>query len=48
MKKSLVNLAADTTGQLAVHTRTPLKKMQYRSHLLDGFVAETGLTLDPP
>ncbi|MEY9997535.1 transposase [Streptomyces sp. V4I8] len=48
LKKSLANLAAGTTDQLAAHTRTRLKKMQYRPHLLDGFIAETGLILAPP
>lgn len=48
LKKSLANLAACTTDQLAAHTRTRLKKMHYRPHLLDGFIAETGLTLTPP
>ncbi|MER6076308.1 transposase [Streptomyces sp. NPDC001817] len=48
LKKSLANLAAGTTDQLAAYTRTRLKRMQYQPHLLDGFVAETGLTLVPP
>ncbi|MEU5190163.1 transposase [Streptomyces klenkii] len=48
LKKTLANLAAGTTDQLAAHTRTRLKKMQYRPALLDGFIAETGLTLTPP
>ncbi|MFC8015439.1 transposase [Streptomyces cinereoruber] len=45
LKKSLGNLAAGTTGQLAALVRTRLKKMQYRPDFLDGFIAETGLTL---
>jgi len=28
--------------------RTRLKRMQYRPDLLDGFIAETGLTTTPP
>ncbi|MFI1178164.1 transposase [Streptomyces sp. NPDC020799] len=48
LKKSLGNLAAGTTDQLAAHTRTRLKRMQYRPHLLNGFITETGLTLTPP
>ncbi|WP_372412145.1 hypothetical protein [Streptomyces luteireticuli] len=48
MKKALANLAAGTIDQLAAHIRTRLKKIQYRSALLDGFIAETGLTLAPP
>ncbi|MEW1914944.1 transposase [Kitasatospora sp. NPDC085895] len=45
LKKSLGNIAACTTDQLAAVVRTRLKKMQYRPDLLDGFIAETGLTL---
>ena len=41
-------LAAGTTDQLAVRTRTRLKKLQYHPDLLDGFITETGLTLTPP
>jgi putative transposase len=48
MKKSLANLAACGTDQLAALAKTRLKRMQYRSALLDGFIAETGLTLKPP
>ncbi|KJK57819.1 transposase [Saccharothrix sp. ST-888] len=48
LKKSLANLAARTTRQLAAKARTRLKKMQYRTDLLDGFIRETGLTLTPP
>ncbi|SHN35555.1 transposase, partial [Streptomyces yunnanensis] len=48
LKKSLANLAACTTHQLAGKARTRLKKMQYRADLLDGFIAETGLNLTPP
>jgi putative transposase len=48
LKASLGNLAACTTAQLGKLTQTRLKKMQYRPDLLDGFIAETGLTLTPP
>lgn len=48
LKKSLANLAACTTDQLAVLAKTRLKRMQYRPNLLDGFIAETGLLLEPP
>jgi putative transposase len=48
LKKTLANLAACTTRQLAAKARTRLKKMQYRPDLLDGFIAETGLILTPP
>jgi hypothetical protein len=47
LKRSLANLAACTTGQLAALARNRLKKMQYRTDLLDGFIAETGLVLTP-
>jgi putative transposase len=47
LKKSLANLAACTVDQLAVLSRTRLKRMQYRPVLLDGFIAETGLILTP-
>ncbi|MBL3668425.1 transposase [Streptomyces sp. M2CJ-2] len=45
LKKTLVNLAACTTDELAALIRTRLKRMQYRPGLLDGFIAETGLVL---
>nr|WP_308288925.1 transposase [Streptomyces humicola] len=48
LKKSLSSLAPCTTGQLATKSRTRLKRMQYRADLLDGFIAETGLSLAPP
>ena len=47
LKKSLANLAAGTTDELAAKARTRLKKMQYRHGLLDGFIAETGLIVVP-
>ncbi|MFE4583186.1 hypothetical protein ACFRKC_47190 [Streptomyces chartreusis] len=48
LKNDLGNLAACTLDALANPTRTRLKKMQYRSDLLDGCIAETGLTWTPP
>ena len=48
LRNGLGNLAACTTDELAALVRTRLKKMQYRPGLLDGFIAETGLTLQPP
>lgn len=47
LKKSLANLAACNTDQLAALVKTRLRHMQYRPGLLDGFLAETGLTLEP-
>jgi putative transposase len=48
LKRGLGNLAARTTDQLATLVRTRLRQMQYRPDLLDGFIAETGLALEPP
>jgi hypothetical protein len=50
LKRGLGNLAARSTDQLATLVRTRLKRMQYRTGLLDGFVAETGLVYaaEPP
>ncbi|WP_327004321.1 transposase [Dactylosporangium sp. NBC_01737] len=47
LKRGLGNLAACSTDQLAVIVRTRLKSMQYRPDLLDAFIAETGLALQP-
>jgi hypothetical protein len=48
LKKSLANLAACGIDQLTAFAKTRLKKMQYRPTLLNGFITETGLTLEPP
>ena len=51
LKKSLANLAAYGTDQLAGLIKTRLKRMRYRpAAFLDGFIAETGLvyTAEPP
>lgn len=50
LKRSLANLAAVSLATLAALIRTRLKSLQYRPDVLDGFIAETGLTLDlsPP
>ena len=48
LRNTLGNLAACTTDELAALVHTRLKKMQYRPGLLDGFIAETGLVLQPP
>ena len=47
LKRSLANLAAITVDRLEALVRTRLKRLQYRPAVLDGFVAETGLTLAP-
>jgi hypothetical protein len=47
MKNGLGNLAARDVGQLAAIVRNRLKRIQYRPQLIDGFLAQTGLTLEP-
>jgi len=47
MKNSLGNLAASTVGQLAAIVKNRLKSIQYRPALIDGFLAQTGLALEP-
>jgi hypothetical protein len=34
-------------GQLAAIIKNRLKRIQYRPALIDGFLAQTGLTLEP-
>lgn len=46
LKRSLANLAAGTITKLTQLTKNRLKKMQYTDHLVDGFLAGTGLS--PP
>jgi hypothetical protein len=50
VKNSLGNLTAGTTGQLAASMRHQLDRIQRRPALIDGFLGQTGLTLDsePP
>lgn len=48
MKKSLANLATCNVDQLLGLVRNRLKRIQYRRHLLGGFLAKTGLNLQPP
>jgi transposase len=47
MKRSLGNLAACGVDQLAATIKNRLKRIQYRPELIDGFLAQTGLTLEP-
>jgi len=47
MKNGLGNLAASSIDQLAATVRNRLKRIQYRPVLIDGFLAQTGLTLEP-
>ncbi len=47
MKNGLGNLAASSVDQLAAIVRNRLKRIQYRPQLIGGFLAQTGLTLEP-
>ena len=47
MKNGLGNLAARNVDQLAKIVRNRLKRIQYRPALINGFLAQTGLTLEP-
>ena len=47
MKNGLGNLAVGRAGQLAAIVRNRLKRIQYRPALIDGFLAQTELTLEP-
>ncbi|HYB14974.1 MAG TPA: hypothetical protein VEF71_05830 [Streptosporangiaceae bacterium] len=47
MKNGLGNLAVHDVDQLATVMKSRLKRIQYRPALIDGFLAQTGLTLEP-
>jgi transposase len=47
MKNSLGNLAPGTTAQLAAAMRHQLDRIQRRPALINGFLGQTGLSLDP-
>ena len=47
MKNGLGNLAAADVDQLAAIIKNRLKRIQYRPALIEGFLAQTGLTLEP-
>jgi len=47
VKRGLGNLAACGIDQLAAIVRTRLKSIQYRPGLIDAFIAETGLVIQP-
>lgn len=47
VKRSMCNLATTSVDHLAAVVRNRLKRIQYRPDLLAGFLAQTGLTLDP-
>ena len=47
MKNGLGNLSAGNVDQLAAIVKHRLKSIQYRPDLIDGFLGQTGLTLEP-
>jgi hypothetical protein len=47
MKNGLGNLAAADVDQLTAIIKNRLKGIQYRPALIDAFLAQTGLTLEP-
>ena len=47
VKNGLGNLAACSAGQLAKIVRNRLKRIQYRPALINGFLAQTGLSFEP-
>ena len=47
LKRSLANLAKRDISQLTALVKTRLRRMQYRSGLLGGFLAGTGLDSRP-
>ena len=48
LRRSLANLAKRNLAQLTALVKTRLRRMQYRTGLLDGFLAKTGLDLSNP
>jgi transposase len=47
VKRDLGNLAARGVDPLAATVKTLLKRLQYRPSIIDAFIAETGLTIEP-
>jgi hypothetical protein len=47
MKNGLGNLAASTLDQLAAIVSSRLRRMQHRPDLIQGFLGQTGLDLEP-
>jgi len=47
MKNGLGNLAVRDVDQLAAVVKNRLKRIQYRPALISGFLAQTGLSLEP-
>ncbi|MFF2216508.1 hypothetical protein ACFVWI_31610 [Streptomyces antibioticus] len=48
LKKSLANLAPRPIDDLTPLVKNRLPGIQRRSEILDGFIADTGLRLEPP
>ena len=48
MKHSLANLAATTATALTTAVKNRLKRMQYRTRLIDGYFTGTGLSPPSP
>ena len=48
MKNGLGNLAVRNVDQLAAVVKNRLKRIQYRPALIDGFLAQTGLSSRTP
>jgi len=48
MKGSLANLAVRTANELAAAVKNRLKRMQYRTGLIDGYLTGTGLSPPSP
>ncbi|MET9839537.1 transposase [Streptomyces virginiae] len=48
LKKSLANLAPHAIDDLTPIVKNRLRGIQRRPEILDGFIAETGLGLEPP
>ena len=47
MKNGLGNLAASTLDQLAAIVSSRLRRIQHRPDLIQGFLGQTGLDLNP-
>jgi putative transposase len=47
MKNGLGNLSAADVDQLTAIVKNRLKSIQYRPGLIEAFLAQTGLTLEP-
>ena len=47
MKNGLGNLSASDVDQLTAIIKNRLKSIQYRPGLIEAFLAQTGLTLEP-